>query len=268
MSSAPENRDGNRIEARLKGRLGAFRLDADLSVPATGVTALIGPSGCGKTTLLRCLAGLCRLDGTVRFRGQTWQDERLYLPPHQRPVGYVFQEASLFAHLSVRRNLEFGLKRSTAARTLSLDEAVDLLGLGPLMERSPSRLSGGERQRVAIGRTLLVQPRLLLMDEPVSSLDVDSKAEVIDRLEHINHALATPVIYVSHDSREVARLAHRVLQMQGGRIADTPDHGGEPGLPSDADARAALATMPRDAVERLALAALRAGLPPDPEPAG
>ena len=247
------------IETRLRGRLGAFELDIDLRAPASGVTALVGPSGCGKTTLLRCLSGLCRLEGTVRFKDEVWQDGRRFEPPHRRPVGYVFQEPSLFAHLSVRGNLTFGLKRSKAVRTLAFDQAVELLALEPLLDRSTDKLSGGERQRVAIGRALLVQPELLLMDEPVSSLDVESRAEIIDRLERINRTLATPVIYVSHDPVEVARFADRVLAMRAGRIVSagrTPaDSLGE------AAAAATLDSLSADEVRRLALAALMAGLP-------
>jgi molybdate transport system ATP-binding protein len=239
----------NAIELRLAGRLGDFQLDVELSVPATGVTALVGPSGCGKTSLLRCLSGLTRLQGEVRFRGEAWQDKRRFLAPHRRPVGYVFQEASLFSHLSVRQNLEFGLKRSVAAPKLSFDDAVDILGLGPLLDRSTAKLSGGERQRVAVGRALLAQPELLLMDEPVSSLDVEAKAEVIASLERVLHALATPVIYVSHDLAEVARFANRVIAMRAGRIVAAP----EPSPPT-------LDGLGPDEIRRLALAALNAGL--------
>jgi molybdate transport system ATP-binding protein len=241
------------IEARLSGRLGDFQLDAELSVPAVGVTALIGPSGCGKTTLLRGLAGLTRLAGTVRFKGETWQDQTRFVPAHRRPVGFVFQEASLFPHLSVRQNLEFGLNRAGAERSLTFDEAVDLLSLAPLLQRSPAKLSGGERQRVAIGRALLVQPRLLLMDEPVSSLDVEAKAEIIGRLEEIHRSLATPILYVSHDPAEVARFADRVLAMRAGRIVPLAH-------PTDVS----LEGLSEAQIHALALAALRSGhRPPD-----
>ena len=247
------------IEARLAGRLGDFELDVELTAPAVGVTALIGPSGCGKTTLLRCLAGLCRMTGTVRVAGEVWQDERRFEPAHRRPVGYVFQEASLFPHLSVRRNLTFGLQRAGPEQTLSFEAAVELLGLAPLLPRSPAKLSGGERQRVAIGRALLVQPRLLLMDEPVSSLDVDSKAEVIDRLEAVHRRLALPILYVSHDPSEVARIADRVLAMRAGRIVEAPV--AEAPM-TRAAAEGTLDGMSADAVRRLALTALMSGLGP------
>jgi molybdate transport system ATP-binding protein len=247
------------IEARLRGRLGAFELDVDLQAEALGVTALIGPSGCGKTTLLRCLAGLYRMAGLVTFKGAVWQDEHRFEPAHRRPIGYVFQEASLFPHLSVRQNLTFGLRRTASATTVSFDAAVDLLDLSPLLERSPAKLSGGERQRVAIGRALLVQPELLLMDEPVSSLDVESKAEIIGRLEQIHRALATPIVYVSHDPLEVARFADRVLAMRDGRIV------GSASPVPESQARAELEGLSEKQIQRLALTALMAGLRPPGE---
>jgi molybdate transport system ATP-binding protein len=238
------------LQASLHGRLGTFELAVELSLPG-GVTALVGPSGCGKTTLLRCLSGLCRLDGTVTFGGEAWQDGRWFAPPHLRPVGYVFQEASLFAHLSVRGNLLFGLRRSRLRSGPSFDEIVALLDLGLLIDRSVAKLSGGERQRVAIGRALLVQPELLLMDEPVSSLDGESKAEVLLRLEQILTTLATPVIYVSHDPSEVTRFADRVLAMRGGQIVAAGE-----ALEKTLDGLA------EDEVRALAVAALAAGLRP------
>jgi molybdate transport system ATP-binding protein len=255
VTAAPETV----IEARLYGRLGAFQLDVGLRAPASGVTALIGPSGCGKTTLLRCLAGLCRLSGAVKFRQDVWQDDGRFEPADRRPIGYVFQEASLFPHLSVRKNLLFGLKRTSVTPKLSFDDAVDLLDLSPLLQRSPQKLSGGERQRVAIGRALLVQPELLLMDEPVSSLDSEGKAEIIGRLEQITQTLATPVIYVSHDRLEVARFAHRVFAMRDGRIVETPDGGG---AGAESRALAELDGLSDEQVRRLALLALKAGLRP------
>ena len=245
-----------RLEARLAGRLGAFSLEVDFAIPASGVTALIGPSGGGKTTLLRCLAGLTRLAGRVAFRGEVWQGERAFVAPHRRPVGYVFQEASLFPHLSVRGNLVFAQRRAPAPRGLGFDDAVGLLGLEGLLDRATDRLSGGERQRVAIARALLAQPRLLLMDEPVSSLDREARAEVLERLEHVLGVIAAPVIYVSHDTAEVRRLAERVLVMRAGRLTTA-----EP-LASATD-EALLDALSPDETRRLALAALRAGLRPD-----
>jgi molybdate transport system ATP-binding protein len=142
------------LEARFRLARGAFTLQLELSLPADGVTAVIGPSGSGKTTLLRCIAGLERVPlGELRFRGEVWQDARTFRPVHRRPIGYVFQDAELFPHLSVRDNLQFGLRRVPAAqRRIAFERAVELLGVAPLLERDPSNLSGGERQRAAIAR--------------------------------------------------------------------------------------------------------------------
>jgi molybdate transport system ATP-binding protein len=241
------------LRAQLKGRLGDFELDVDLAIPAQGVTALVGPSGCGKTTFLRCLAGFCRLPGRVAFDGEVWQDKGAFTPPHRRRIGYVFQESSLFPHLSVRGNLEFGLRRVRGPVTFGFDEAADRLGLAHLLDRRAAKLSGGERQRVAIARALLTQPRLLLMDEPVSSLDVPGKVEVLGRLEQVLGALSIPVIYISHDPAEVGRLADQVLQMNAGRIS-------APDPPPDDGNAALLDALAPDDVRKLALAALRAGL--------
>jgi molybdate transport system ATP-binding protein len=211
------------INARFSGSLGDFVLDAAFDMAPRGITALVGPSGSGKTTVLRCIAGLERLSGRLTVDGVVWQDERRFLPPHRRPIGYVFQEASLLAHLSVRGNLVFGQTRTFGEAILTFDQAVDLLGLGALLARSTDRLSGGERQRVAIGRALLSAPKLLLMDEPMSGLDVDSKAEILPYLERLHETLAWPILYVSHDLGEVARLADHVLRMHAGRIEPGAD---------------------------------------------
>ena len=246
------------IQAQLRGRLGQFRLDAAFQVPAAGVTALFGPSGSGKTTVLRCIAGLQRLEGRLSVCGEVWQDDGHFLPPHQRPVGYVFQEPSLLSHLSVRGNLEFGLKRARQVR-LGFAEVTAFLGLGPLLGRSTARLSGGERQRVALGRALLSQPELLLMDEPLSGLDAEAKSEILPYLERLHQAMAIPILYVSHDAAEVARLADRVLLMREGRIEPAPTGAGPPsgGLGQDA-----LAGLGSERLAGLALAALAAGLEP------
>ena len=244
------------IEARLGGRIGGFRLDAGFAVPASGVTAVFGPSGSGKTTLLRCIAGLERLQGRVVVRGQVWQDARSFLPPHRRSVGYVFQEPSLLPHLSVRGNLEFGLKRSGGGR-LGLEEVVGFLGLRPLLARGVLKLSGGERQRVAIGRALLSQPRLLLMDEPLAGLDSEAKAEILSCLQRLHQLMDIPVLYVSHDAAEVARLADRLLLMQAGRIVPAPTAGEGRAVAADA-----LAGIDSVRLRGLALAALAAGLEP------
>lgn len=209
-----------------------FALDVDLELPGRGITALFGPSGSGKTTLLRCIAGLERAPaGRLLFAGETWQDEPTFLPPHRRPIGYVFQEASLFPHLSVRGNLDYGLRRArhriprrpTGADYSGIDRIADLLGIAGLLGRRPDTLSGGERQRAAIARALLAQPRLLLMDEPLAALDLARKNEILPYLERLHDELEIPVLYVSHAPDEVARLADHLVVMDGGRaVAQGP----------------------------------------------
>jgi molybdate transport system ATP-binding protein len=247
------------IEARFVLGLGDFRLDAALECPASGVTALIGPSGSGKTTLLRCIAGLTRAPGRLLVRGRVWQDESRFLPPHQRPVGYVFQEASLLPHLTVRGNLDYGYRRARPPRRIGFDDVVALIGLAGLLERMPAKLSGGERQRVAIARALLRQPEILLMDEPLAGLDAAARAEITPYLAGLRSAMALPMIYVTHDLVEAARLADRVMVMRAGRIVAPPRAAGGA---DEAEARASLAAMDNDRITRLALAALRAGLAP------
>lgn len=211
---------GKAISGRFVLERAGFSLDASFSIPGRGVTALFGPSGSGKTTLLRCMAGLEKVQGSLQVNGAVWQDESIFVPTHKRPLGYVFQEASLFSHLSVRANLEYGYQRIKAAhRLVQLDQVVDLLGIGHLIDRrNPAGLSGGERQRVAIGRALLTSPRILLMDEPLSALDALSRQEILPYLERLHGELEIPVIYVSHAMEEVARLADHLLLMQQGRV--------------------------------------------------
>ncbi|MCE6967538.1 molybdenum ABC transporter ATP-binding protein [Cereibacter sphaeroides] len=207
------------IEADFRGRLGGFDLSARFTVPGRGITALFGPSGCGKTSVLRGMAGLMRLPGSrLAVNGEVWQEGRRFLPPHRRAIGYVFQEASLFPHLSVEQNLRFGLRRSGGAARIGMEEVIGLLGIAPLLDRPTTLLSGGERQRIAIGRALLSQPRLLLMDEPLSALDRFSKDEILPYLERLHAALSIPVLYVSHDIAEVERLADTLVLMEAGRV--------------------------------------------------
>ncbi len=218
------------IAARFEGSLGAFDLAVAFDAPMRGITAIFGPSGCGKTTILRCVAGLRHLPGELRVGDQVWQDdsERVYCKPYHRSVGYVFQEASLFPHLSVRSNLLYGYQRRSRARSqpvLGFDDVIDLLGIAGLIERSPADLSGGERQRVAIGRALLSQPSLLLMDEPLAGLDQGSKEEILPYLEALHESLSVPILYVSHDIREVARLADTMIVLSSGnKVCSGPIH--------------------------------------------
>jgi molybdate transport system ATP-binding protein len=212
------------IELRLQLRHGdGFQLNIDTRLPGQGVTAVFGPSGCGKTTLLRAVAGLTRpRPGRVVVQGEVWQDDPrgIWRPPHQRAVGLVFQEASLFEHLTVQGNLDFGLRRvPLAERRVAMPTAIDLLGIGHLLARRPAQLSGGERQRVAIARALATSPRLLLMDEPLASLDAARKAELLPYFARLARELRLPTLYVTHALDEVARLADHVLLIDQGRAA-------------------------------------------------
>lgn len=208
------------IEARFQQSFPGFTLDVDLQLPGRGVSALFGPSGCGKSTLLRCIAGLnAAPNGRCVVNGELWQDGAQALPTHRRPLGYVFQEPQLFAHLSVRANLQYGRQRSAgAAQRVAWDRAIELLGIGHLLERRSAGLSGGERQRIAIARALLTSPRLLLMDEPLAALDLARKNEFMPYLERLTRELDIPVIYVSHAPDEVARLADHIVAMEAGRV--------------------------------------------------
>jgi molybdate transport system ATP-binding protein len=187
------------IQAQLQLSHPGFALDVNLDLPGQGVSALFGPSGSGKTSCLRALAGLDRAQGRVVVNGEVWQDDAnsTWLPTHQRSLAYVFQDSRLFEHLTVQGNLEFGMKRVPAAeRRVSLDRAVELLGIAPLLGRFPANLSGGERQRVGIARALATSPRLMLMDEPLASLDAARKADILPYLEGLHRSLDIPVVYV------------------------------------------------------------------------
>lgn len=212
----------SRLVARFDTRLAEFHFDVELDVPSDGVTAVFGPSGCGKTTLLRCMAGLERSPhGVMRLGDDVWQDESRgrFLPLSQRPVGYVFQEPRLFPHLSVLANLTYGFKRvKREHRRVTVDQVVEVLGLSALLARSPGKLSGGEQQRVAIGRALLTSPRLLLMDEPLSSLDPQRKAEILPFIQDLYGRVGVPIIYVSHSVQEILQLANRLVLLKDGHI--------------------------------------------------
>lgn len=209
------------VKARFKLNYPGFALEVDLTLPGTGVTALFGHSGSGKTTVLRLMAGLEKSNqGHLQINGEVWQDgQRLFLPTHQRNLGYVFQEASLFAHLSVQRNLAYGMNRvPLAQRQVSLDQAVELLGIGHLLQRLPEALSGGERQRVAIARALATSPKILLMDEPLAALDLKRKDEILPYLQRLHDELHIPIVYVTHSPDEVARLADHLVLLDAGKV--------------------------------------------------
>jgi len=221
----------------------SFTVGVKLDVPLTGITALFGPSGSGKTTLLRIVAGLERATrGRVAFDGESWQDDSSFVPAHRRRIGYVFQDGRLFSHLTVEGNLMFALDRAATKGPLGLPDAVDALDLRTLLPRRPQSLSGGEQQRVAIARALLASPRLLLMDEPLSSLDAARKREIVPHIESLPARFGVPVLYVTHNVDEVVRLASDVVLLAGGRVA--------------AHGRVA------DVLERLDLAPLAEGLEP------
>ena len=209
---------------RLKLSREGFTLDVDLNLPATGITVLFGASGSGKTTLLRCVAGLERArQGQVQIGSEIWQDDAhgVFLPAWRRSLGYVFQEASLFEHLTVQGNLQFGLTRTrapSAALGAALEAAIELLGIAKLLARMPTQLSGGERQRVAIARALATQPRLLLLDEPLAALDAARKQEILPWLERLRDELQTPMLYVTHSADELSRLADHLVVLEQGRV--------------------------------------------------
>ncbi|CAH0212675.1 Sulfate/thiosulfate import ATP-binding protein CysA [Pseudomonas sp. Bi123] len=209
------------IQTRLKLSYSGFALDIDLQLPGRGVTALYGHSGSGKTTCLRCIAGLEQAEqGFIQVNDEVWQDsdKRIFVPPHKRALGYVFQEASLFPHLSVQANLEFGLKRiPRQQRRVDMAHATELLGIGHLLNRNPQNLSGGERQRIGIARALLTSPKLLLMDEPLAALDTQRKNEILPYLQRLHDELDIPVLYVSHSQDEVARLADHLVLLSNGK---------------------------------------------------
>jgi molybdate transport system ATP-binding protein len=206
-----------------------FSLTIDETFGLDGITAVFGPSGSGKTTLLRAIAGLDRgISGTIRFAEQVWQDDRrrIFVPPHKRGVGYVFQDARLFPHLNVAANLRYAERRSRPAQTgigIGFDDVVEALDLAPLLDRETAALSGGERQRVAIGRTLLARPQLLLMDEPLAALDGRRKAAILPYIERLPATFGVPVLYITHAIAEVSQISqHMVLLSDGGISANGP----------------------------------------------
>jgi molybdate transport system ATP-binding protein len=208
------------IEVDIKTSLGTFALDAQFT-GGEGVTALFGRSGAGKSSIVKAIAGLVRPDaGKIRVGDVTFFDRqrRVDLAVHRRRVGMVFQDGRLFPHLSVRQNLLYGFARARGEKRIALDTVVGVLDIGQLLGRRPVALSGGERQRVALGRALLSQPRLLLMDEPLASLDEARKAELLPYFERLNTEFGIPMLYVSHDVDEVVRLASDIVLIDGGRV--------------------------------------------------
>jgi molybdate transport system ATP-binding protein len=206
------------IRIRAVRQLAKIALDVDLTLPDRGLTAVFGRSGSGKTTLINILSGLMDPDaGIISINGQTLYDSerRIKLPVYERRMGYVFQEARLFPHLTVRSNLRYGYNPDGQIR---MDEVVELLGIGQALDRRPHYLSGGEKQRVAIGRALLTNPRLLLMDEPLSALDDSRKNEIIPFIERIRDEFQTPIFYVTHSRAEVAKLANYVVILADGKV--------------------------------------------------
>ena len=208
------------LQVSLKSRLGDFELDVSFIAPANGVTALFGRSGCGKTSVLRAVAGLVKPQlGSVKLNNAVWQDSDKFIPTHRRPIAYVFQEASLFSHLSVRQNVEYGWRRvPEKLRSLNFYTVAELLGISDLLKRATHSLSGGERQRVAIARALLTSPQLLLMDEPLSALDHQAKQTILPYLESLHDEFSIPSLYVTHDPNEVARLADHMVLLEHGKV--------------------------------------------------
>ena len=208
------------IAVRFNIQRGEFALNIDTVIPETGVTAIFGPSGSGKTTLLRAIAGLEHADnGYLKVGDALWQGNGVFLPTHQRKIGYVFQEPSLFSHLSVEANLNYGLERAKdESSAVVVQQTIDLLGIEHLLKRMPWQLSGGEQQRVAIARALAANPSMLLLDEPLAALGDDQKAGILPYLESVYQQLDIPVLYVSHSRNEVARLADQMLLLDNGEI--------------------------------------------------
>jgi molybdate transport system ATP-binding protein len=216
------------LHLQLRMDRSAFKLDVDLQLPGQGITAIFGPSGSGKTTLLRAVAGLEKnQQGRIQIGANVWQDTKqgIDLPTWQRALGYVFQESSLLPHLSVTDNLNFGLKRALNSlgnvqteAAKALQASIELLGIGSLLQRMPDQLSGGERQRVAIARAIAMQPQLLLMDEPLASLDAARRQEIFPWLAKLRDELKMPMLYVTHSAEEVTRLADYLVVLEQGQV--------------------------------------------------
>ena len=211
------------LEVHVRRKQGNFTVDADFSAAKKGITALFGPSGAGKTSIVNMVAGLCRPDkGRISINSQCLFDESrgIDMPPEKRRIGYVFQDARLFPHLSVRANLIYGMRLlKKTQQYVHFDQVVELLGIESILDRRPARLSGGEKQRVAIGRALLCSPVLLLMDEPLASLDGRRKSEVLPFIRRLSVDFSTPILYVSHLIDEIALLADYLVLLKNGSVA-------------------------------------------------
>jgi molybdate transport system ATP-binding protein len=207
------------IECKIKVQLESFMLDANFSIPDRGITVVFGPSGSGKTTLLRAIAGLEKSDkGFLKIGDSVWQKGEDFLATHKRQIGYVFQDAALFDHLDVKGNLNFVIKRAIGLKEDFIESIHNLLEIKTLLNRKTTQLSGGERQRVAIARALLINPKILLLDEPLSALDLKRKNEILPYLDSIHNDLEIPILYVTHSQDEMSRLADHLLLIEDGNI--------------------------------------------------
>ncbi len=210
------------LDVSIQRLQGTFSVDASFITDGTGITALFGRSGAGKTSVIHMIAGLVRPDsGRIIVNEKTFFDSgrRVDIPPHKRRFGYVFQDGRLFPHLSVKSNLTYGLKLVPPSESyVEFEQVVELLGIGHLLDRRPAKLSGGEKQRVAIGRALLTSPHLLLMDEPLASLDDERKSEVLPFVARLPKAFSVPILYVSHSVEEILNLADSVVIMDSGSV--------------------------------------------------
>ncbi|MDB0020926.1 molybdenum ABC transporter ATP-binding protein [Candidatus Pseudothioglobus singularis] len=207
------------IECKIKIQLESFMLDANFSIPDRGITVVFGPSGSGKTTLLRAIAGLEKSDdGFLKIGDSVWQKGEDFLATHKRQIGYVFQDAALFDHLDVKGNLNFVVKRAIGLKEDFIESIHNLLEIKTLLNRKTTQLSGGEKQRVAIARALLTNPKILLLDEPLSALDLKRKNEILPYLDSIHNDLEIPILYVTHSQDEMSRLADHLLLIEDGNI--------------------------------------------------
>lgn len=207
------------IECKIKIQLESFMLDANFSIPDRGITVVFGPSGSGKTTLLRAIAGLEKSDkGFLKIGDSVWQKGEDFLATHKRQIGYVFQDAALFDHLDVKGNLNFVIKRAIGLKEDFIESIHNLLEIKTLLNRKTTQLSGGEKQRVAIARALLTNPKILLLDEPLSALDLKRKNEILPYLDSIHNDLEIPILYVTHSQDEMSRLADHLLLIEDGNI--------------------------------------------------